>query len=129
VSAPRKLLMVDDNLLVREHMADLLTQEGFQVTTAADGRQALDRLAADRPDVVLLDLLLPVVNGWQFLQEMRADHANDSICVVVLTGASAPQDIPTAWVQGVLQKPVELPEVVAMINLVCPREPDHAPEP
>ena len=66
------VLVVDDEPPLREIMADALTAEGYRVTTAGNGAEALERLADDRPDLIVLDLRLPVLDGWTFIDRFRA---------------------------------------------------------
>ena len=66
------VLVIDDEPPLREIMADALTAEGYRVTTAGNGAEALERLADDRPDLIVLDLRLPVLDGWTFIDRFRA---------------------------------------------------------
>ena len=77
--------------------------EGFEVIPAYDGRQALDILAdsALRPDLILLDIMMPVLDGWSVLRAIRADDRLSSIPVVALTALSKPEDVALAWQLGV----------------------------
>jgi CheY-like chemotaxis protein len=82
-TAPR-VLAVDDEPALRELAVAVLEDEGFDVRAAADGRQALTVLAAWPADVILLDLTMPVMDGWAFLEARRGDPALAAIPVVVM---------------------------------------------
>lgn len=101
--------MVDDDAEVRGMLAQVLELEGYEVVTAADGREALRQLEARRPCLVLLDLMMPGMNGWQFRDEQLKVPALAAVPVVVLSGASniEPRHLAMPGV-GVLRKPVAL---------------------
>jgi signal transduction histidine kinase/CheY-like chemotaxis protein len=84
-SAGRPLLMVDDDDLGRSHMRAALEQQGWTVTEASDGRDALMKLNEAKPDVIILDLMMPEMDGFQFLDEMRRKAEWRDIPVVVVT--------------------------------------------
>jgi CheY-like chemotaxis protein len=83
----RRVLLVDDAAEVRLLLQVLLELDGFTVTTAEDGPAGLAAVVADRPDVVLLDVQLPGMDGTQVLSALRADPETASLPVVFLTGA------------------------------------------
>src|SRR5919202_7071622 len=105
-----RVLVVEDDESVALVLADLLEEEGFEVKRAADGRAGLDLLQAFRPQLVLLDLMMPVLDGWGFRAQQR-QLAPDlaQIPVLVLSGArdavKAADDLGAA---GVLAKPFEV---------------------
>jgi len=100
-----KILVVDDNPDLRETLVLLLGDRGLTVTTVASGREALAVLAGGgRPDLILLDLMMPEMNGWQFLERLRTDAALASIPVVVMTAHAATDPLP-APVREILRKP------------------------
>jgi signal transduction histidine kinase/CheY-like chemotaxis protein len=84
-SAGRPLLMVDDDDLGRSQMRAALEQQGWTVTEASDGRDALARLSDARPDVIILDLMMPQMDGFEFLEQMRRKAEWRDIPVVVVT--------------------------------------------
>jgi adenylate cyclase len=84
-SAGRRLLMVDDDDLERRQMRTALEQQGWTVTEASDGRDALARLSEGRPDLIILDLMMPEMDGFEFLEEMRRKDEWRGIPVVVVT--------------------------------------------
>ena len=82
---PCSVLLVEDDKATREVMARTLEKSTWQVTEAGNGREALDRLAQEKPQLILLDLMMPVMDGFDFLLEMRANPEWEDIPVIVLT--------------------------------------------
>jgi hypothetical protein len=80
-----KILLVEDDEPTRETTRDLVVRHGFAVVEAANGREALDRLAEGLPDLILLDLLMPEMDGFEFLDEVRRRPAWRNVPVIVLT--------------------------------------------
>jgi CheY-like chemotaxis protein len=78
-------LVAEDDEVTRRALRDTLEKEGWNVAEAKDGRAALVAVAARRPDLILLDLLMPEMDGFEFLEELRKDEANRSIPIVVIT--------------------------------------------
>ena len=85
----RTILVVDDETTLRETLADALEAEGFRVVEAADGREALARFRAERPDLVLLDLMLPELSGVEVCRIIRAES---SVPIVMLTAKDSELD-------------------------------------
>jgi CheY-like chemotaxis protein len=83
-----KILVVEDAQIVRDPLCRLLRTEGFQVLAAADGNEAMAALHQHAPDLVLLDVLMPRMDGLSFLSTMRADPRYKGLPVVGLTGTS-----------------------------------------
>ncbi len=79
------LLVVDDNEMNRDILGRRLQRQGYRVTMAVDGRQALEFIREETFDLVLLDIMLPVMNGYEVLEEMRADQALSQIPVIITT--------------------------------------------
>src|SRR5690349_3932631 len=87
--APPRVLVVDDDPMIRETLADVLALEGYAGTTARDGAQGLAAVAADRPAVVLLDLMMPRLDGWGFLAECRRRGLCEGAAIVVISALHA----------------------------------------
>ena len=81
-----RVLVVDDDVVIRETLATALCDEGYSVRCAEDGRVALDTLAAWRPDVIVLDLMMPVMDGHAFLAAKAALESAARIPVIILIG-------------------------------------------
>ena len=86
------VLLVEDDKATREVMARTLEKSTWQVTEAGNGREALDRLAQEKPQLILLDLMMPVMDGFDFLLEMRANPEWEDIPVIVLTAKDLTED-------------------------------------
>jgi len=80
-----KILVVEDNVFNRDLIRRFLEPEGFEVVVAHDGADGLARAVADKPDLVLMDMSLPVVDGWEATRRMKADPATARIPVIALT--------------------------------------------
>ena len=106
------VLVVDDDRDIRDALSQILTEEGFDVTEAGNGLQALDAIAKRRPDVVLLDLMMPVMNGWQVLQTMKQSADLSTVPVVVLSAIEA------HGCADYIQKPVSLDRLLVLLNTI-----------
>ncbi len=91
----RMVLVVEDDHLIREAIAEALGEEGFEVAEAANGREALDKLHQRRAALVLLDLMMPVMDGWQFREAQLHDAEISDIPVVVLSAVMG-EEVPAA---------------------------------
>jgi len=111
-----RVLIVDDELDIRETIAELLRLEGHEPFEATDGEQALVRCRQLRPDLVLLDLMMPGMNGWDFRKAQLRDPAIASIPVVVVSAVARSRDLPA---DGFLQKPFSLDDLLALVRRVA----------
>jgi CheY-like chemotaxis protein len=109
------VLLVEDEEESRESLQELLELEGYHVETAANGREALEKLDQIVPCVILLDLFMPVMDGWQFLETLRRDGRLDKLTVVVTTSAvtNLPGNLP------VFTKPLDVDKLMRTIDSVC----------
>lgn len=131
---PSHILVVDDDPTVAEVVARYLLRAGFTVERAADGRAALERVAANRPDLVVLDLMLPEIDGLEVCRRLRADPAAQGVPVVMLTAKGDEQDRVTGLELGAddyVTKPFSPRELVLRIQSVLRRSamPTIAPSP
>jgi CheY-like chemotaxis protein len=112
----KTILLVDDELAIVETLAEVLAWEGFHVVTAANGRDGLARAAHERPDLALIDYMMPVMDGVQMIRAMRADPALAKIPVIVIT--AAPMALPADIRQSlpVLPKPFDIEKLLAAIQ-------------
>ncbi len=117
------MLVVDDEFGVAEVLETLLTEEGYRVMTASNGRQALARLAEMRPDAVLLDYMMPLLDGVGVLRAIQANSALAGLPVVVMSSLpeSAVQERFTGHA-AFLRKPFRISEVLATLTRVLSQE-------
>jgi CheY-like chemotaxis protein len=112
----RTVLVVDDDAWIHETLTMALEDEGYQVVTAADGQQALAQLDRHRPDVIVLDWMMPTVNGPAFAEELRRRGFHPGIPIVVLTAdGNARSKAEQIGATGYLRKPFELPHLLEQI--------------
>jgi CheY-like chemotaxis protein len=107
------LLIVDDDLDLRGVLASVLREDGYEVREAADGAAAMTALAFERPDLILLDLMMPNGNGWSVLETLRADRARSNIPVVVISAYAS--SVPTG-ARTLLQKPVRREDLLSTVS-------------
>ena len=90
----RKILVVDDEPDCLEFVRAILEPEGYTVATAANGQEALDQIEADAPDLVVLDVMMPVLDGFDACEEIKSNEATEHIPVVLLTRVAS--EVPTS---------------------------------
>ena len=109
----KRVLVVDDERDIREAIAEALETEGYEVAAAANGMEALSRLREYHPDVVLLDLMMPIMNGWQFRARQKEDPQVSEIPVIVVTAMGHE---PTIDADKYIQKPFDLDELITAVS-------------
>lgn len=121
----QKILLVEDNELVREMMIERLLDKGFEVLTASDGEQALAQVRAAKPDLVLMDMSIPVLNGWDATQRIKADPTLRHIPVIALTAHAIAGEREKSLEAGCDEyetKPVNFPQLLAKIHGLMPKQ-------
>jgi DNA-binding response OmpR family regulator len=111
--AKAKVLIVEDDSDVRRLYAIGLNQRGFEVKLAANGAEAVERINAEKPDVVLLDWLMPLMDGHEVLSKL--ENGNRNVPVIVISGQQAPEEIDPR-IRCWLTKPVTIEQLVAEIE-------------
>jgi len=89
----KKIVLVEDDSLMSGVLATHLVNEGFEVVLVVDGAQAFERIQTERPDVVLLDIILPGIGGFDILQKLKQDESTRSIPVLVLSNLGSEEEI------------------------------------
>jgi two-component system, cell cycle response regulator DivK len=110
-----KILIVEDNEMNRDMLSRRLERRGFEVVIAVDGADGVAKSKSELPDIVLMDMSLPVMNGWEATRAIKADPATESMPVIALTAHSMPGDREKAMEAGCNDydvKPVELPRLL-----------------
>ena len=110
------VLVVDDDANVREAIQWALEDEGFEVETAADGLQAVERGLARRPDLVLLDLTLPVLDGYRVARHLRAAHGADLPILAMTADGQAEAKGVRAGAYASMRKPFELSKLLEIVR-------------
>jgi CheY-like chemotaxis protein len=113
-----RVLLVEDNPENRDMLSRRLVRRGYQVTFAMDGVEAISRTQAERPDIVLMDLSLPVMDGWEATRCLKADTATSDIPIIALTAHAMAGDRERAMAAGANDydtKPVDLERLLAKI--------------
>jgi twitching motility two-component system response regulator PilH len=116
--SPRTILVVDDSPTERWFLCDLLARGGYSVVAAESGADALAKIRAQRPALVVLDVVMPGANGFQVVRELTRDPQTQSIPVILCTGKSAETDRIWGLRQGArdyVTKPVDAAELLAKI--------------
>ena len=114
-----KLLLVEDNEMNRDMLSRRLKKRGYDVVIAVDGQEGLDLVKSDRPDLILMDMSLPVIDGWEATRRIKADPETRDIPVVALTAHAMAADREKALEAGCdayETKPVELPSLLDTIQ-------------
>ncbi len=115
---PRRVLLVDDEPELRDALADLLREEGFAVDLAENGRVALERLQSARPDLLVMDLMMPVLDGWGVLEAIRTSCRHAAVPVIVLSAVEDAAD-PMPGVRW-LRKPIEARDFLVAVRHAMP---------
>ena len=89
---PRKILVVDNEAQILEHLSRLLTASGWRVTTAINGKDALEKVKTSRPDAIVLDMIMPEMDGFQVARSLKSDPDYRNIPIVAATSLSSRAD-------------------------------------
>jgi len=120
--AEGRVLVVDDEPMVRETLGQVLTDEGYVVDLAVDGASALDRVHAARPDAILLDLMMPGMNGRQFLAALRGEPAYENVPVLIMTAVHGLElNLASSGASVVVEKPFNVDELLNKVALAVYR--------
>ena len=114
-----KVLLVEDNEMNRDMLSRRLIRRGFQVVFAMDGQQGVDLARSERPDIILMDMSLPVIDGWEATRRVKADDVTRSVPVIGLTAHAMAGDREKAIEAGCDDydtKPVELDRLIGKIE-------------
>jgi CheY-like chemotaxis protein len=114
-----KILLVEDNEMNRDMLSRRLLKRGYEVVTAVDGREGVDMASSASPDVILLDLSLPVMDGWEAARHLKADDTTKSIPIIALTAHALAGDEQKALEAGCDDydsKPVDLKRLLGKID-------------
>ncbi len=114
-----KILIVEDNEMNRDMLSRRLARKGYEVVVAVDGESGVNMAASERPDIILMDISLPVLDGWEATRRIKAASDTNGIPIIALTAHAMSSDREKALAAGCDDfdtKPVELPRLLAKIE-------------
>ncbi len=123
-----KILLVEDNELNRDMLVERLRRRGFTVIVAADGLQAVAAAQSEKPDLILMDLSLPLMDGWEATRQLKAAAETRSIPIIALTAHVMAGDREKSLAAGCddyEMKPVEFPRLLEKMEAFLLKEPPH----
>ena len=118
---PRKILACDDEKHIVRLVQVNLERAGYTVVTANDGKEALEKVASENPDLVVLDVMMPYMDGFEVLQNLRRNSATRDIPVIMLTAKAQDADVFKGWQSGVdcyLTKPFNPMELLSFVKRI-----------
>lgn len=116
---PRRVLVVDDDPTIRRVLTLNLEADGYEVSVAGDGDEAKELARSIHPDVVILDVMMPVADGYSVLRALRSSPQTDDIPVVMLSARASDDEVFQGWQSGAdsyVTKPFELDEVMSLVE-------------
>ena len=120
-----RILLVEDNEMNRDMLSRRLTRNGYEVSIAVDGQQGVDMASSARPDLILMDMSLPVIDGWEATRRIKSNEATRQIPVIALTAHAMAGDREKAMEAGCEDydtKPVEISRLLGKIAaLLAPK--------
>jgi two-component system, cell cycle response regulator DivK len=114
-----KILLVEDNEMNRDMLSRRLQRRGYEIVMAVDGAQGVEMAKAEMPDLILMDMSLPVLDGWEATRQIKADGGTSAIPVIALTAHAMAGDREKAMEAGCDDydtKPIELPRLLEKIE-------------
>jgi two-component system alkaline phosphatase synthesis response regulator PhoP/two-component system response regulator VicR len=118
---PKKILAVDDERHIVRLVEVNLQRAGYEVVTAYDGREALEKVKSENPDLVVLDVMMPYMDGFEVLKNLKADPTTAEIPVIMLTAKAQDADVFRGWQSGVdcyLTKPFNPMELLTFVKRI-----------
>ena len=117
----KKILAVDDEKHIVRLVEITLQREGYEVVTASNGAEALEKVATEKPDLVIMDVMMPEMDGLQALQKLKDDPATASVPVIMLTAKAQDSDVFQGWKSGAdlyLTKPFNPQELMTFVRRI-----------
>jgi two-component system cell cycle response regulator DivK len=121
-----KILLVEDNDMNRDMLSRRLARTGYEVVVAVNGQEGVDLAKSSRPDLILMDLSLPIIDGWEATRRIKADPATADIPVIALTAHAMVEERERAMAAGCDDfdiKPVDLPRLLEKVKALLGRDP------
>jgi CheY-like chemotaxis protein len=126
MTSEKRILVVDDDDAIRALLSTVLRRRGLRVDVARNGRDAVEMLAETRYALVLLDLMMPLMSGYQVLEHIADESLSDRPYVLVLTAGLEPRRFDTSFVVGTIQKPFDV-ELLVDTVLGCLKDTEPSP--
>ncbi len=121
-----KILLVEDNEMNRDMLSRRLDRKGYQVVFATDGKQGMEMARSEAPDLILMDMSLPLVDGWEATRQLKTAPETQAIPIIALTAHAMAGDREKALAAGANDydtKPIELPRLLEKIQVLLRKEP------
>ena len=121
-----KILIVEDNEMNRDMLSRRLARRGFDIVVAVDGEEGIKVASAESPDLILMDMSLPVMDGWEATRQLKSKEETRDTPIIALTAHAMSGDRDKAIEAGCddyLSKPVDLPQLLAKIEKILGEEP------
>ena len=121
----QKILVVEDNELNRDMVGRRLERRGYEVVVAGDGQEGVDMAHSENPDLILMDLSLPVLNGWEATRQLKQDTKTNGIPIIALTAHAMASDRESAIEAGCDDydtKPLEFSRLIGKIHALLPED-------
>jgi len=117
-----KILLVEDDEMNRDMLSRRLIRKGYEVCIAVNGAESLTKVETENPDIVLMDMSLPILNGWEATQKIKSNPKTKHIPIIALTAHAMAEDREKALEMGCddyQSKPVDLKKLIERINKYC----------
>jgi len=127
----KKILIVDDEADIRDILNKALSSRGYEVVTAVNGADGLQKVQQEKPDLVILDVVMPIMNGKELLRRLKEDPAYQDMPVVMLTSQSSDRDVMDGYVTGAdyyITKPFTIPTIMQGLKMMLEGENKSGPK-
>jgi len=121
----QKILVVEDNEMNRDMVGRRLERRGYEVVVAVDGQEGVDMAHSEKPDLILMDLSLPILNGWEATRQLKQDTKTNGIPIIALTAHAMASDRESAIEAGCDDydtKPLEFSRLIGKIHALLPED-------
>lgn len=120
-----KILVIDDEPNIVQTLQDRLEMNDYKVITACNGKEGLEKALSEKPDIILLDVIMPIMDGHEMLERLRRSEAGKEIAVIMLTARSQSQDVARANACGIedyVVKPFDLSELLEKVENILQKK-------
>lgn len=126
---PTKILVCDDERSIVRLIQVNLEKHGYEIVTAFDGKDGLEKIQSEKPDLVVLDVMMPYMDGFEVLKNLRRDPATENLPVIMLTAKAQDKDVFEGYSYGAdmyLTKPFNPVELVSFVKRIVQGTPDNS---